>query len=1058
MSKRRIQALLLLPFLMSWSLYAATYQVGPTRGFTTLQEVTGLLNPGDRVEVDGDHTYPGGVIFDRPGTPSAKIHIAGIRLNGKRPVISGGGDAVAFTTPWPYDVAEGGHHYIFEGFEVANATVRGIFHQARDLTVRDCLVHHCPHGILGADQGSGSLLVEYTEVRECGLGSSRHQIYMATDEINNPGSVFRLQHCYIHDGHGGNNVKTRAERNEIYYNWIEGAYYHELELIGPDYDADGGNPGLQREDSDVVGNVLIKKQTAAGNDPNFYVTRIGGDGTGESSGRYRFLNNTFISGTRAVFRMFDALEAVELQNNVFAVPQGEGAIKRTLEANWVSGQEVISGKNNWIKTGTLEIPAQLSGTLLGDDPGFVNAGQGNFYPSGISSLVNAGTLPTISPPGFEFPTPLPSPLELPPDGAVEGPGSALERKTVGTIDIGAFEYPALSTDAASLHVVIEPDRARVAGARWRRLGTTTWRASGDTETAVPPGHHAIEFAPIAGWSPPPRPRFIGDGQPLPTLTGHYSQEFGALWHVDDDNTGGIQDGTPQHPYASVQTAVASAANGDTIKVAVGDYGGIDTQGKGLTLLGGYPGATTAAYAANLGGDFEQRALDPSATTISGGAAQPGILFTRFNDDPYHGAVDNLRVSQSQKGILCDQTYSWPHPDNLFVTNSLVENNGRIDDTSRGGGILVCGVNMKIANSVIRNNHGGRGAGIFGGAANLVVQESRVEDNICYDDHGGGLFLAGTVHLNRNLIAGNRIALGYGWGGGLIVVNAGSTAWLESNIIHDNYAPTYGGAVFIDEGAIAHLSHDLIHHNRTNEKIGGGIAVDDGEPGPGAAYMDHCTIAYNNPDFVDDGYLRGGNGVFVDSHSSATVTNSIFWGNGDDFYVRDSSALTVGYSLTGEAWAGIGNRSADPLFADPEHGDFHLQSTTGRYDPATGQWIADSLHSPAIDAGDPASPFDQEQPPNGSRVNLGVFGNTAEASHSTSGTCQVGALTIASTDFGPGVSTLASEHSIATQGPVQLLSGADLTLRAPLLRFGPGLRVATGATLKAHAEAITCTPL
>jgi len=37
----------------------------------------------------------------------------------------------------------------------------------------------------------------------------------------------------VHDGNGGNGVKSRAERNEIYYNWIEGSLYHELELIGP---------------------------------------------------------------------------------------------------------------------------------------------------------------------------------------------------------------------------------------------------------------------------------------------------------------------------------------------------------------------------------------------------------------------------------------------------------------------------------------------------------------------------------------------------------------------------------------------------------------------------------------------------------------------------------------------------------------------------------------------------------------------------------------------------------------------------------------------------------
>jgi hypothetical protein len=36
-------------------------------------------------------------------------------------------------------------------------------------------------------------------------------------------------------------------------------------------------------------------------------------------------------------------------------------------------------------------------------------------------------------------------------------------------------------------------------------------------------------------------------------------------------------------------------------------------------------------------------------------------------------------------------------------------------------------------------------------------------------------------------------------------------------------------------------------------------------------------------------------------------------------------------------------------------------------------------SPAIDTGDPASPFDLEPLPNGARINLGVYGNTPAAS-------------------------------------------------------------------------------
>jgi hypothetical protein len=86
--------------LASDSILAATYQVGPTRTYKTLQAVENLLGPGDVVEVDGNATYPGGVEFENAGTASQPITIRGIRVNGARPVISGGTNTVAFVSPW----------------------------------------------------------------------------------------------------------------------------------------------------------------------------------------------------------------------------------------------------------------------------------------------------------------------------------------------------------------------------------------------------------------------------------------------------------------------------------------------------------------------------------------------------------------------------------------------------------------------------------------------------------------------------------------------------------------------------------------------------------------------------------------------------------------------------------------------------------------------------------------------------------------------------------------------------------------------------------------------
>ncbi|GEM_PF-634637 len=426
-------------FAMAWATTAAAtvYHVGPAQGYTQLAQVADLLDPGDTVLVDGDATYQS-VSFTRAGSAQAPIVIRGQRINGNRPVISGGTNTVAFISAWPYD--SGADHYVFEGFEVTGGSSRGVYHQSGDLTVRDVLVRDCPmHGILGADQGAGSCLLEFVEVRHCGQGGSRHQIYMSTDQVNRPGSVFRMRHCYLHDGNGGNNVKSRAERNEIHYNWIEGGYYHELELIGPD--PDGVAPGwyhdLAREDSDVVGNVLRKRRTAAGNDSNFAVTRIGGDATGWTHGRYRFVNNTVICGTGAVFRCFDTLESVEMHNNVFYRIGGGINMMRTVEAGWVHDTAVIAGSNNWVYSGAINVPSQWTGTIFGTDPGFADYSSGDVRPATGSPLVNAGNPAPASIPGMGFPSPTWPPSFQPP--LRQAATAAAVRPAVAMIDIGAFE-------------------------------------------------------------------------------------------------------------------------------------------------------------------------------------------------------------------------------------------------------------------------------------------------------------------------------------------------------------------------------------------------------------------------------------------------------------------------------------------------------------------------------------------------------------------------------------------------------------------------------------------
>lgn len=107
--------------------------------------------------------------------------------------------------------------------------------------------------------------------------------------------------------------------------------------------------------------------------------------------------------------------------------------------------------------------------------------------------------------------------------------------------------------------------------------------------------------------------------------------------------------------------------------------------------------------------------------------------------------------------------------------------------------------------------------------------------------------------------------------------------------------------------------------------------------------------------------------------NATIKNNILYGGetgllGNNASGVDSITHNCFFNVKRPADSIIGFESessnivdVDPLFVDPSNNDFHLN---------TG--------SPAIDAGDPAYAYDNEPTDNGGIINLGMYGNTAEA--------------------------------------------------------------------------------
>lgn len=78
-------------------------------------------------------------------------------------------------------------------------------------------------------------------------------------------------------------------------------------------------------------------------------------------------------------------------------------------------------------------------------------------------------------------------------------------------------------------------------------------------------------------------------------------------------------------------------------------------------------------------------------------------------------------------------------------------------------------------------------------------------------------------------------------------------------------------------------------------------------------------------------------------------------------------------------SGQGNINKDPAFVDPAKKDYHLKSQRGRYWPKHDLWVLDGITSPCIDTGDLNVNPANEPKPDGGRVNMGAYGQTAYAS-------------------------------------------------------------------------------
>ena len=144
---------------------------------------------------------------------------------------------------------------------------------------------------------------------------------------------------------------------------------------------------------------------------------------------------------------------------------------------------------------------------------------------------------------------------------------------------------------------------------------------------------------------------------------------------------------------------------------------------------------------------------------------------------------------------------------------------------------------------------------------------------------------------------------------------------------------------------------------------------------GAIFIESSSPMLTNLTITDN---RLGISAYGGGTPAPDIVNCILWNNADgDLYHCRARYSCV--QQEGAVTRDNGNISTDPMFADPADGDYHLMSRYGRYSPDNDEWIADSVTSPCIDAGDPGMSPGREHMPNGGRINMGAYGGTPFAS-------------------------------------------------------------------------------
>ena len=245
----------------------------------------------------------------------------------------------------------------------------------------------------------------------------------------------------------------------------------------------------------------------------------------------------------------------------------------------------------------------------------------------------------------------------------------------------------------------------------------------------------------------------------------------------------------------------------------------------------------------------------------------------------------------------------------IIQGFTIENGyGPIEYGNFKGGAIYCHTSsVKVIDCIFNNNigfHNGGAVATFASSPIFIGCEFYNNRAI----HGGGVYFNGAIPKSdtplsnpvlRDCIFDGNEARDYDGYGGAVYIQYDNVTLTMSNCLVINNSALYGGGYCGASTATANISSCTFADNSAPE--GGNLCVD----ASCVTNIDYCIIAYSQlgAGFYDDGFI-------------SIQCTDIYGNAGGDWTGSIADLLDTD-----------GNISADPMFCDPQNGNFHLNSAS-----------------------------------------------------------------------------------------------------------------------------------